>query len=116
MTHVNPPPNNGGAPPSSDQRGGARATSFLVFVALREAATVYGASNMQERLSSATRKYIEWKLPNFQTERSYGAMEALDVWQKTVANESDPGVTYICSMWPNSNAADERAVVAGSRM
>ena len=113
LTHVN---DGTLTTPSRDLKGGAKAQSFLVFVALREAAAIYGISNMQEQLSSATRKYIEWKLPNFQTERSFGAQAALRVFQKTVANQSDPGVTYVCSMWPDATAAGERAVVAGSKM
>ena len=114
MTHVNP--STSSIPPSRNLYGGTKAASFLVFIALQEAAKIYGRK-MQTMLNTDTKKYLKWKIPTFETERSYGAKAALKVYQKTVANASNPGITYVCSLWPDHETAWEGSVaVANSRM
>ena len=52
----------------------------------------------------------QWKLPSFRSQYHYGAQATLRVWNATLANTSAPGITHMCSLWPDPLGADPHAV------
>ena len=85
-------------------RGGARASLYLVFQATELYAEKYGQGALQADMLQAFFEYAQWKMPSFKAERSFGAEAALGVWRRTVANECDPAVAYVVSLWADKAA------------
>ena len=72
-------------------------------VSLAKASKELGSTVVQKMLSKAQAAYVAWKLPSFRAKRVYGSKATLAIWNKTVQNASEPGVTYVCSMWPSKS-------------
>ena len=88
------------------QYGGAPPAPFLIFVAMANAQKEHGPAKVGKMLSEAQAAYANWKLPTFNAERAYGAEATLKIWDKTVKNECEPGVTYVCSLWPDMESSE----------
>ena len=108
-----------GAPAAESLFGGPRAKMYLVFEATELYAQKYGKAALQGDSLQAFFDYAQWKMPTFKAERSYGGTAALDVWRRAVANECDPAVTYVVSLWPDraaQAAAEAPAAAYQSRL
>ena len=86
--------------------GGAPPAPFLIFVAMANAQKEHGPAKVGKMLREAQAAYANWKLPTFNPERAYGAEATLKIWDKTVKNECEPGVTYVCSLWPDMESSE----------
>eukprot|EP00756_Hemistasia_phaeocysticola_P060164 Hpha_TRINITY_DN3791_c0_g1::TRINITY_DN3791_c0_g1_i1::g.23876::m.23876 len=82
--------------------GGAAPQQFLVFDAIKRAASVYGRAQCAKMLQQATQAYNEAMLPGFRAERHYGADATKAVYDRYVKGTADPKLTYVCSMWPQN--------------
>ena len=89
---------------------------FLVFTALEQMSKHFGAKRSAEMLSSAQKAFNAAMLPEFRAHRSFGADATRAVFDSIANNKSDPQLTYVCSMWPESMHEPQAAAARSAKL
>jgi hypothetical protein len=93
--------------------GGAKTEPFTVWNTLKlivggEKSRFVSNEEMRKQMGALKEAYVQWKLPTFKTRRHYGAEATLQVWNKACANQLDPNVTDVCSLWPSPELTEPK--------